>query len=183
MRLWMGERYREEAVLAILAVGGFFSLTQRPLMGILSGLNLHGHVALFGLGASIVGIGLGVLNAYVLQWGLAGAALAVAIPLAFGSGIFIPVYACRKLQVPLKDYLRESFLAPVLCAVPFAVVLVVSRVLFADRPFLAVALGCAVGGLVLAPFYWRFDVLPARVKEMVEDGFGKVVGRLAPGRA
>lgn len=182
MQLWMGSRYQQPLVLAILAVGGFFSLTQRPLMGILAGLNLHGQAAVAALVGSIVGVGFGVLNVYVLHWGLVGAALAIALPLAFGSGIFIPVYACRKLNVSLSDYLRQSFLAPFLCAIPFAGVLIASRLVFAEKPLLALAFGFAFGGAVLAPLYWRFDVFPSRVKEMAEDAWAKVRARLR-GRA
>ncbi len=172
LRLWMGPQYEHGLLMAILAVGCFLPMTQQPGMSILMGMNLHGRVGLVSLVAALCGNGLGVITVGVLGWSLPGAALAVVLPLTLGDGIFVPIYACRQLGIPLTQYLRQAFLGPFLCAVPFALCLAASRLLFGDRPLIALGLACAAGVLVLGPLYLRY-MLPGRVRR-------KILGLVVP---
>ena len=160
--LWMGPRYQEGLVIAILALGFLGHLAQRPVMSILVGLNLHGRLALLGVNVAILGVVLGLLNAFVLGWKLVGAALAVGVPGLLG-GLCVAIYACRQLDIPMTQYARQVFARPMVCAVPFALVLGASRLLFAHRPLVAVSLGLVTGALVIGPLYWMY-LTPASVR-------------------
>lgn len=181
LRVWMGPSYDHGLVLAILVLGVTPSFTLRPARAVLTGLNLHGFVAMESTFAALIGTGLSVLNIIVLDLGLIGAALAVSIP-QFGLGLLVPVYVSRKLDLRLADILRESYVVPAACAVPFALVLLTSRLIFADQPLLAVSVGSVAGALVLLPLYWRF-LAPAQLQRLVlawlPGALGRRLGRFA----
>jgi O-antigen/teichoic acid export membrane protein len=177
LTLWMGAHYDQGLVLAILVWGLFLSHSQRAVMSVLAGLNMHGRTAKSNVYAALIGICLSFLNIYVLGWGLPGAAAAVTIPITITTALMIPAYACRRLGVPFSRYLRESYLIPLACVIPLALVLMTARIVFAARPLLALVVGCSVGGLVVLPLYLRY-LLPLQLQRMIHD----VVGTRLRGR-
>ena len=98
----------------VLALGNLPAVILLPALSILQGMNLHGRPGVAYLTASIVSVGVGILAVGPLGWGLAGAALAVTMPILIASVFYVPAYACRHLGLSLRRYLRESLLAPVL---------------------------------------------------------------------
>ena len=178
LRTWMGARYEQGAVLAVLVGGMFLPVAQRPVATILIGMNRHGRLALANLVAAVCGVGLSLLNVAVLGWGLPGAALAIALPLTLGTGVFIPLYACRQLGIPVREYIRSSLQVPLASALPCALALLASRAWLGHRPLAAIAVGLVAGGLALVPFYWRY-VLPGRIKHQVAAAVLAARARLA----
>src|SRR5207245_2542124 len=140
LRLWMGPQYEQGLVLAILAIGHLLVLAQRPLASMLVGLNLHGTFGFATLAMTLCGISLAFAGLAALGWGLVGSAMAIGLPLTIGYGTFIPIHACRRLGVPLSEYVR-AFRTPVACAVPFALCLLGSRILLHDHALAAVCVG------------------------------------------
>jgi O-antigen/teichoic acid export membrane protein len=173
LRLWMGDRYDHGLVLAILAVGCLAPFAQRPMGTILIGLNQHGAVAVANLAAAAVGLSLGLLNAHWLGWGLAGAALAVGLPFTGFTGAFLAIYGCRRLGIPLREYLRRVLVPSMACAVPFALTLATCHRVLRDRPLMAVLAGSVAGAVVLAPLYWRWILSPA-LREQVRSTLRRV---------
>jgi O-antigen/teichoic acid export membrane protein len=164
--VWMGPRYSQTAVVSILALGALVRLAQQSIISVLVGLNMHGRPALAGLFVAMLGLGIGVANSLYLGWGLVGFALALSVPQYLGAA-YTAQFACRRLEIPLRVYLRETLGVPLLAAVPFAVVLVLARLYLAPRsPALALAAGTGLGIAVLAPPYWRF-VVPAHFRDQL----------------
>jgi len=173
LRLWMGARYEQGLVLGILAIGFLLPLSQQPAVTILTGLNLHGRVGLATLLSALAGVTLSLVTVGNLGWGLPGAALAVAAALTAGNGIFVPIYACRRLGLPVVDYARRAYLLPILCALPYAACLIATRRLLDDRhPLVAIVCGLAATAM-LPPLYWRY-LLPGRVREQVLGLLGRL---------
>jgi len=172
LRLWMGPRYEQGTVLLVLALGNLPAVILLPVLSILQGMNLHGRPGLAYLAASIVAIALGVLAVGLLGWGLLGAALAVTVPILVASVVYVPAYACRHLGLRLGRYLRESLLAPVLCALPFTAALLACRLTLADSPLVSLACGLLAGGAMLAPLYWRY-AMPLSIKERLIRWFSR----------
>jgi O-antigen/teichoic acid export membrane protein len=166
LQVWMGPRYDQGVVLAILALASAPALTLRPAVSILTGLNLHGFIAFASLGAAIIGVALSVLNVAVLGLGLPGAAMAFAVPTLTVRGIVVPIYVSRRLGITLRVLAREGYARPIACCIPFAIVLLACRVLLANRPLAALLAGGLLGGLVLAPLYWKF-LLPSQVRRLL----------------
>ena len=177
LRVWMGPLYEPGPVLVLLALGYFTSLTQRPAMQVLMGMNLHGWVGITSLMMSVAGVALGVFFVGWLGWGLTGAALAVGIPLTAGKGLFTAWYACHQLDIPVAVYLRRGFLGPLATAVPFAAALIVGRTVFSATPAQALVGGLALGAVVIAPLYWHFGI-PANLRRKIARRFPGPLGHL-----
>lgn len=166
LRLWMGARYTEGLLLALLALGRLPSTIQESVLGVLWGMNAHGRPAVAKFVAAICTAVMVTAALGVLQWGIVGAAVAVMIPLTIVDGIYVPLYGCRRLGMPVSRYVRESLRGPVLCMIPFAFCLVASRVIFAGSPLFALAVAAPVGSAVLGVLYWR-GVLPESLKSAI----------------
>ena len=154
--IWMGPRYQQGALLAVMAAGALLPLTQQPVQRILTGLDLHGRLALVSLGTAVVGVTASLLAVGTFGGSLIAAALALALPHALGNGLFVGLYACRRLDVPVREYVWRAWVAPLLYVLPFALSLVVIRVWFAGRPGAAIMAGLLAGALILPPVYWNF---------------------------
>ncbi len=161
--VWMGQEYADWLLMTILAIGYFLPVSQGTVYKILMGMGHHGKVALISLLLSLVTFASAALLIEQLGWSLISAALLVTIPLTLSNGILLPVYACRKLDIPLWTYVRQVFLRPLALNGIFLMVLAGCRVLFADNLLAGLALGCVVGGFVLAVLYWRY-LVPAQVR-------------------
>jgi O-antigen/teichoic acid export membrane protein len=173
--VWMGPRYRPGWYFPILIAGFLMTLAARPATTIALGLNLHGPLAVAAIRGAVLAIALGLANAY-FGGGLTGAALAIGVPYTI-LGVYVAVFACRRLGVPIRDYLAKAWLPPALCSVPFALVLLASRWAFADRPLLAVVAGSAVGGVVLAVLYWSY-LTPETIRAAVSRRGAAAMRRL-----
>jgi O-antigen/teichoic acid export membrane protein len=163
LRLWMGPRYADALIPAVLAVGYLPVLVQLPGLDILTGLNAHGRPGIARFIASLVAVGLNILVLRYLKWGLVGTAVAVTLPLAILNVVDIPRVLCRRVGLSVRQYYLSTSIGPVLHLLPFAACLVTARIIFANRPFLGLGAGTMAGGVVLAVVYWR-HVLPQSVR-------------------
>ena len=118
LRLWMGDRYDSGAVVAILAIGNLPLLCQLPTMEIIRGMDRHGLPSVAFLVFAAIGIPIAALVLGCLDWGLAGGALASVIPVALLYGIFVPVYACRILDVSVMKYSAKTIPGPLVLNMP-----------------------------------------------------------------
>lgn len=174
MRAWMGGRYADRMLIAVVVAGLSSQISYIPLYGALVGLNLHGTYGI----ANLIAASTAFVGSYValgvLHTGVLGVAVAVAVPLTIVSGVYLPVYACRRLEIPAGTFWREVWRGPVLCALPYLACLVGARLLLRD-PLHALVAGVGSGGLLLAIAYWR-TALPDRWKARIR---GLRLGRVA----
>jgi O-antigen/teichoic acid export membrane protein len=158
LQVWMGPRYEGGQLMAILAIGSFLPMTMQPVMAILAGMNSHGIIGKWNLLLTILtmGIGWGVMN--FMGWSLTGGALLVAASATLANGVTILLYACWKFKFSLREYLRESFVLPLLACIPLALFLMEVRSLLSGRPFLAVMTGGVGSVAILVPIYWKYII-------------------------
>ena len=154
LHLWMGSRYDEGLLLALMALGSVPLLVQAPAMTILMGMNMHGRMAILTNVTALCGLGLGAVALRNLGWGLVATSVLFSAPTLIGQGIILPVYTCRKVGVPLSHYLRSGFVVPIACALPFGACAAIARLLLGHRPLVAVIVGGLTGALTMAPLYW-----------------------------
>jgi O-antigen/teichoic acid export membrane protein len=166
MHVWMGPDYADGLLVMILALGSLIPLLQITVEDVLAGLNAHGRAGVAQLIASAVSIGLLVAALGPLQWGLAGAALALTVPSTVMCLIYYPLLVCPRLGIGIGEYYRETCLAPVLHLLPFLLLITGARFAFPNGPLTGLAVACIAGGLLLACIYWT-KVLPARLKRWV----------------
>ncbi len=182
LHIWMGENYVLGLVPAILAGGHLSLLIQRPVLAILTGMNMHGRPGLINFCASAIGAALTAVALGPLDLGLVGAALAVTVPLTIANAIYVPIYACQLLDVPIRRYLVDSMRGPVLCAMAFSAPLVVAHIAFAGRPIAMLGCGMGIGGPILAGLYWRYVLPPSYKRKLSQRLKLMTLGRSAEPR-
>jgi O-antigen/teichoic acid export membrane protein len=165
--VWMGARYERGELLALLAVGHLVSIVQQPAINILAGLNRHGPSALAQVSASAVAVGLCIVALRWADLGLAGAAVAIGLPLTIVHGLCVPIYVCRQVNLTLGRYLLSIWTRPLVCVIPFTVCLIVLRLLLPGHALGLVISGVCLGGLVLCVTYWTWAI-PRALREQVK---------------
>ena len=181
LRVWMGPDYARGLLVTILALGFLATVIHQTTFSILSGLNVHGRPGVAKLLGSLLTVGLTVVTLGPLNAGLAGAALAMVLPSAFVDGVYLPLYACGRLDVPLRTYLWRTYRDPLACAMPFLLGLLLGRALFLAQPLVGFAAGLAAGTPLLAVAYWK-HALPKRLHAKLRQRFDGVVSRLVGAR-
>jgi O-antigen/teichoic acid export membrane protein len=165
MGLWMGPRYANGWLPAILALGFLVTMVQTPVWPVLVGLNAHGRAGIAELLASLCSALLVILGLSVFHWGLLAVAASVSIPLTIMNTVYLPVLMRRRIGLHVGQYFRSIAVRPMLHVLPFAVCLVLSRLIFRFSPLIGSAVAGA-GAVMLAGIYWR-SVLPDRIKDWV----------------
>jgi len=163
MHFWMGPRYADGRLPAILAIGYLAALAQWPALNILAGLNAHGRAGIARIVASVCSVTLTVLLIGHLRWGIVGAAVAVTLPLTLINVLYLPVLVCRKVGIGVRRYFLKVIIGPAVHTLPFAILLALARFVFAATPLRGLLWGGLAGGTVLAALYYQY-VLPDRIK-------------------
>ena len=164
--LWMGANYQSDVIPIALSAGTTAMIILTPALCVLVGMNLHGPAGRI----HFVGCAITAASVWVaLGWfkvGLAGAAISAGLPLALLYTFYMPFHLARHLKISVLSFLKEGVGGPVLVCLPLLFCLLISRWYFSGQPALALIVGCASGGMVLLPLYWRF-ALPESLKEKV----------------
>ena len=163
MQFWMGPRYANGLVLAILAVGHLADIVQTPVRMILMGLNAHGRAGMAQFVASVCSVALNILALHYLKWNIAAVAIAVTLPLTIANFLYLPILTRRRVGLPIRKYFLSVMVGPVVHVLPFAICLVIARIVFNTEPLIGFLLGGLVGSTVLSILYWRY-VVPNRIK-------------------
>lgn len=172
--LWMGPRYANGLLLAILAVGYLSVMVQTPVLAILRGLNAHGRAGVAQLVASLCSAGLIILSLGVLGWGVVWVAVAVTLPLTIINLVYLPQLICRRVGLDIGRYYLSVIARPAVHVLPFTIILVVARLFFHNDPTIGLAWGAVAGGIALVIPYYRY-ALPDRIKMWVSRNLTKVL--------
>jgi len=159
MRVWMGARYANGLIPAILALGSLAPMSQIPVLKTLQGLNAHGRAGISQFAASLCSAGLTFLALGPLGLGTVWAAVAVTVPVTIVNLVYLPPLVCRRVGLGLKQYFLSVAVGPMMRVFPFAACLLVARLVFPGEPLLGLVWGGLAGSAVLAALYWRY-VLP-----------------------
>jgi O-antigen/teichoic acid export membrane protein len=120
IRFWMGNSYVFYGLLPVLCVGTFATVVQEPVWSLLSGMNVHGRIALVKLGAAVLSASLLALGLWWLHWGLLGAAICFALPQLLVDGLYVPCYACHRTKLSKSIFFWRVYCKPLFCVMPFA---------------------------------------------------------------
>jgi O-antigen/teichoic acid export membrane protein len=173
LHVWMGSRYANGVIPAILAIGFLGSSVHTPILSMLEGMNLHGRAGVAQLIASIISVGFIILSLQVYHAGLVGVAFAVTLPLLSVNLFYLPRLICRHLGLRLGSLFHAAIIPPLLHMLPFAACLVIVRLSYQSYPIPALLL-LAVGAVALAVSYWRL-VLPPKLKHWLHGYFNPAV--------
>jgi O-antigen/teichoic acid export membrane protein len=157
--LWMGDAYVFHGLVPILCIGTYATVVQEPVWSILSGMNLHGRMALVKLGVAVGSAVLLAAGLWLFHWGLLGAAVCFALPQLLVDGLVMPWHACGLVGVSKSLFLWKVFVRPAGCALPYAIAVGGVAMLGRDYPMGA---SCAmiVGSALSVVAYARWLVPP-----------------------
>jgi O-antigen/teichoic acid export membrane protein len=172
---WVGPRYVSSyTVLLILLIPSALYESQSTSTRILFGMSLHKTLAYVVLMEGIANVILSV--ALVRPLGIVGDAIGTAIPMLCTSLFFLPRHMCRQLGIPVRKFLVEAYVYPVVLCVPMIVVLLVmQRSFYAHRyPQLCLNLlaGFVAYGVGVTWFVLTREPLGIRVLSRMSRYFG-----------
>ncbi len=148
-------------ILAIVAAGHAVRLSQHSSFFVLVGKGEHRVFGYLMLVMALGTVGLGWLSLVVLDLGLLGIALASAIPLWIGCGIFLPHHVYKQLGIGWDEGRRLVWLPAFRCAAPGILVLIAWKVAMPPENWLELLLVVSVvaGTTVLA--VWKLGLAEA----------------------
>lgn len=123
IEVWVGRKYVAVGYPVLLTLIFPYSLMmmQGAASRILFGIGKHGKLAIVVLAEGICNVLLSIL--LVRRYGIWGDALGTAIPLACTFLLFLPQHICKRLDIKIWSYVRQSFLLPLLLTLPMIGVL------------------------------------------------------------
>jgi O-antigen/teichoic acid export membrane protein len=170
MLVWMGPDYAHGLLIGVLALGYLTYTAYSPVLNVLTGIDAHGRPSLVYLAATSLAAGAAGLWLVAFNGGIVGVAVCVVTPMFLVSSIYIPVYACARLDIAIGHFLKRVWLVPLACCVPFAGCLIAAKLVFPERALPALLVGLGTGSILLGLAYWRYAI-PASTK-------GKIMGRV-----
>jgi O-antigen/teichoic acid export membrane protein len=115
--LWMGRDYIFSAtILSVLTIPQFTSMPQYSSSLILASMARHKALAYMVLAEGIVNLALSIV--LVQKMGIIGVAWGTVIPHFINTGIIIPLYTLRIMNIGISEYLQKAVVRPILCAIP-----------------------------------------------------------------
>jgi O-antigen/teichoic acid export membrane protein len=117
--LWMGNAYASSALfLTVLTIPQFVGLSQYVSALVLAGMARHRVLAYLVFAEGFANLVLSVI--LVQRIGLVGVAWGTVIPDLICTGVIIPAYTLRTLNLGVREYVGRAWVRPVLGAVPIA---------------------------------------------------------------
>jgi membrane protein EpsK len=108
LRLWLGPAFGEWGwLLFLMAAHLCVNMAINPLLGLQLTVNRMKVPGMVGLALGVANLGLALLLAGPMQWGLYGIAAAGALTLTLKHALFTPLYDARVLGKPWFTFLRE----------------------------------------------------------------------------
>jgi O-antigen/teichoic acid export membrane protein len=172
IEVWVGKKYVATSypVLVIMILCSTLWWAQGASGRILFGMSKHGTWAIVTMVEGISNLILSII--LVRPYGIIGDALGTAIPLTCSVLFFMPRHLCKKLDVPLWTYVRESYTLPFLFCLPLGAVLLLMQRWFVPHNYrglgLQLFIAVVVYGCGLFWAVWTNNAL--RVEESALHG-------------
>jgi hypothetical protein len=130
---WLGDDFtriemKEMAtVLSILIIGHGIRLSQHGNFLVLVGIGEHKIFGVVTMVTAILCIIFSLISLTILNGGLIALAWSIAIPMVLGSGIFLPIYFCKKMSIKMLDLFNGSIKPALLASIPAVFLLVMIK--------------------------------------------------------
>jgi O-antigen/teichoic acid export membrane protein len=137
---------------------------------ILFGMSKHGTWAIVTISEGVANVILSII--LVRPYGIIGDALGTAIPMTCSMLFFMPHHMCKKLDVRLHTFVRESYTLPFLLCVPLVAVLLLMQRWFVPHNYRQLGLQLLIAGIVYGlGLLWAILTNQAlRVSELALNG-------------
>lgn len=152
---WIGPQYEYLYTLAwVLLLPLALEGAQAPLFAVLVGMNRIGWASVTAIGMGVINLGLGILLARYLGWGMYGVAAASATTLFLRYGLFTPLYTAKILNRPWTFYIWRSLQTVGLALLAAAISWVAGQIVGAGS-WLRLGVGAAAVSSVYAVFLYH----------------------------
>lgn len=166
LELWVGEQYRDQAVLVVVLVIASVAFTsQWPAGSVFQGMGRFGWFAVAALGSGVLNVALTLI--LIKPYGLNGVVVGTLVPTMLEALVFVLPYTMRQLSVSVSALVKQVLLPTLLPVLPCAAVLVIAHRLVDEPSWLALLVTGAVavvayqGAYLLVP-----TVAPERTMAM-----------------
>jgi len=148
IEVWVGKKYVAASypVLVIMILCCTLWWAQGASGRILFGMSKHGTWAIVTIIEGVSNLILSII--LVRPYGIIGDALGTAIPLTCSMLFFMPHHLCKKLDVRLRTFLRESYTLPFLLCLPLVAVLLLMQRWFVPHNYRQLGLQLLIAAIV-----------------------------------
>jgi O-antigen/teichoic acid export membrane protein len=148
IEVWMGKKYVDASypVLVIMILCCTLWWAQGASGRILLGMSKHGTWAIVTVSEGVANLILSII--LVRPYGIIGDALGTAIPLTCSMLFFMPHHLCKKLDVRLRTFLRESYTLPFLLSMPLVAALLLMQRWFVPHNYRQLGMQMLIAGVV-----------------------------------
>jgi O-antigen/teichoic acid export membrane protein len=153
--VWVGEKFQDPAVintmgaiLAVLTVGHCLQLAQHSNFLVLVGRGQHKIFGILTALMALVCVLASAISVKVLNWGLPGIAWCNLLPMAIVSGVVLPIYFHRKMQISAIESIRHVWQPALLGSLPAAAMIILWKYLAPPDCWLEI-LGLVIASTVL----------------------------------
>lgn len=136
LQVWVGEEFQNPAViksmsviLAILTVGHCLRLAQHSNFIVLVGKGEHRLFGLFALVMALLCVSASVVSIKVFNLGLLGVAWSNCLPVALISGIVLPIYFNRKMNISMRESILRIWWPALLGGIPAVIMITIWKYL------------------------------------------------------
>lgn len=130
LQIWVGEEFQNPAViksmsviLAILTVGHCLRLAQHSNFIVLVGKGEHRLFGLFALVMAFLCVSASVVSVKVFNLGLLGVAWSNCLPVALISGVVLPIYFNRKMNISMRESILRIWWPALLGGIPAVIMI------------------------------------------------------------
>ena len=161
--------------MAILAVGHCLRLAQHSNFIVLVGRGQHKVFGILTALMALVCVTASVISVKVLNWGLIGIAWCNFLPMAFVSGVILPIYFNWKMRISALENIRHIWQPALLGSLPAVAVITVWKYLAPPDCWLEI-LGVVVAAMVLTLISsWFLSLKKIERKRFVHIALGKEI--------
>ena len=162
--MWMGPDYVNQTVIWTIAGMGLLTSFHGSVLRIIIGLDLHGVAARNALLFTLVFLACGLSIGRAMGWfSLEFFAALIAVNSVLVNGIYIPIYACRKLGLSLSRFLGAIFSTPILQTLLLSLLLAILTMAYQPSAFEALVFVCLYGAMVLLIYF--VNLLPQDIRQ------------------
>ena len=177
--VWVGAKIQDAAVLdmmaiimAIMAVAQAVRMAQHSNFIVLVGRGYHKIFGIFTIISAIIFIILAVICLKVLNLGLIAVAWCNFIPLVLFSGIILPMYFNRRMQIAMMETIKRVWLPALWGTLPTVLLIAAWKFIAPPQSWPQLIGVVATAGVLTLVSSWFFSLTPAERKR-----FGRVLGR------
>ncbi|PKH01070.1 transporter [Psychromonas sp. MB-3u-54] len=125
--LWMGPDYVNQMLVSILALGVLLPVSQDCSLRILMGMNKHGKISIYLFLVIVMAFSCFYIYSLSNELTLISAAIGLTVPMNLSYGVMMPIYTCKKLELPLFQYVAFAILKPIIAVTPFTGLILLAR--------------------------------------------------------